>query len=126
VSVGHGTLLVKKLSLIKDYYRLQQYVQLAIDLYDQAVLTLGQGIEFVEQPEPPKATEVICQICGEPVTSDMVLCRRCKTPHHRDCWQYYGACSTYGCRETRWVAPKPKGGTKRPRKTASGSGSGGA
>ncbi len=119
VSLSGGTLLVKKLSLMKRFDQLQHFVQLAIELYDQAVLTLEQGIEFVERTQPPKAAEVICQICGEPITSEVVFCRRCKTPHHRDCWEYYGACSTYGCRETRYLLPKPKRGRKLP-KDASG------
>lgn len=110
VSFSQGRLLVKKLSLIRDPDRLEDFVRLAIGLYDQAVLTLDKGIEFVEQTEPPKATEVFCQICGEAVTSQQVFCRRCKTPHHLDCWQYYGACSTYGCQETRYLVPSPKRG----------------
>lgn len=120
VSFSHGRLLVKKLSRIRSFHRLQQFVQLAIDLYDQAALTLEQGIEFVAQAEPPKASEVICQICGEPVTSQVVFCRRCKTPHHLDCWEYYGACSTYGCGERRYLFPKPKRG-KKPAKDTDGS-----
>ena len=43
------------------------------------------------------AEEVVCQICGDSITVDVVFCRSCKTPHHQDCWQYYGGCSVYGC-----------------------------
>ena len=53
---------------------------------------------------------------GETITGDAVLCRRCKTPHHQDCWQYYGACSTYGCRETRYLRP----GAKRAKRAREG------
>ncbi len=45
-----------------------------------------------------------CQICGEPIKDDIVLCRSCKTPHHQECWVYYGKCSTYGCGETRYLS----------------------
>ena len=50
--------------------------------------------------------ECVCMICGEELLEDIVLCRRCKTPHHRECWLYYGACSTYGCKEPHFVSPR--------------------
>jgi hypothetical protein len=115
VSLNQRELLVKKLSFIREYSVLLEFTQLAIDLYDQVVLPLDDEIKFVEKTEPPELSEAICQICGEPITSQEVFCRRCKTPHHLDCWQYYGACSTYGCRETRCLQRKPKRRAKSPR-----------
>ena len=39
-----------------------------------------------------------CKVCGEPIDGGaVVLCSSCNTPHHRDCWEYVGACSIYGC-----------------------------
>jgi hypothetical protein len=108
ISFGQGTLLVKKLSLIRNPGQLLRFVGMAIDLYDATAGTMAEGIEFVEQTRPPKASEVMCQICGEAVTSEAVFCRKCKTPHHLDCWEYYGACSTYGCQETRYLLPRRK------------------
>jgi hypothetical protein len=113
VSIGRGKMLVKKRSLIRQPADLEVFVQLSIGLYDQAVATLERGIEFVEPGPQAEATEAICQICGEPITSDVVYCRRCKTPHHRDCWEYYGACSTYGCGGKRFQVPKTGRGRKR-------------
>lgn len=107
VSFNRQELLVKKLKFIRDYSTLLQFTELAIELYDQAMLTAEKGIEFVRDTTPPEVTEAVCQICGETIGSDAVFCRRCKTPHHLDCWQYYGACSTYGCRETRYLRAKP-------------------
>jgi hypothetical protein len=40
-------------------------------------------------------------VCSE-VLVTMVVCNRCRTPHHEDCWTYYGGCSVYGCRETAY------------------------
>ena len=105
VSFDRRELLVKKLSLIRDYHTLLAFTQLAIELYDRAVLTAEKGIEFVKDVTPPEITEAVCQICGETIGSDAVFCRRCRTPHHRDCWHYYGACSTYGCQETKYLRP---------------------
>jgi hypothetical protein len=61
---------------------------------------MTQGIDIVDQPDlleedsgPP-----ICKVCGEPISSGaVVVCASCNTPHHRDCWEYVGACSIYGC-----------------------------
>ena len=27
----------------------------------------------------------------------VIVCSVCNTPHHRDCWEYVGGCSIYGC-----------------------------
>jgi hypothetical protein len=62
---------------------------------------ITQGIAIVDQPDdawdedegPP-----ICKVCGEPIAGGAVIvCAVCGTPHHRDCWEYVGACSIYGC-----------------------------
>ena len=108
VSFSRRELLVKKLSYIRDYRTLQEFTRLATGLYDLSVQTGQEGIEFVKDAARPKLTEAVCQICGETITSDVVFCRRCRTPHHQDCWHYYGACSTYGCRETTYLRPKSK------------------
>lgn len=39
-----------------------------------------------------------CRVCGEPLGEEpLVLCGKCRTPHHRGCFEYVGGCSTYGC-----------------------------
>ena len=61
---------------------------------------MKQGIDIVddsgavdEDLGPP-----ICKVCGEPISGGVVIvCAACNTPHHRDCWDYVGACSIYGC-----------------------------
>lgn len=67
---------------------------------------MGQGIEIVatgpaavDDAGPP-----ICKVCGEPILQPGVVCAVCKTPHHRDCWEFVGACSIYGCGSKRCVA----------------------
>lgn len=44
-----------------------------------------------------------CQVCGTEMTSGVVHCARCKTPHHEECWKYAGECSTFACRERRYL-----------------------
>jgi Prokaryotic RING finger family 1 len=69
-------------------------------LLDGVARRMGQGIAIVEHADaweedvgPP-----ICKVCLEPITEGaVILCAACNTPHHRDCWEYVGACSIYGC-----------------------------
>ena len=106
ISIRHGRLIVEKLLAIKRAEELEEFTQLCIELYDQAMLTRSEGIEFLgDTNEALPIEDPICQVCGEKIVSDMVYCRRCFTPHHLDCWQYNGLCSTYGCRETRYSIP---------------------
>jgi hypothetical protein len=62
-------------------------------------------------PRAPAAEPVVyvsggeCQVCSSPMDVGIVLCARCRTPHHEECWTYNGVCSTYGCREIRFVRP---------------------
>ncbi len=41
-----------------------------------------------------------CPFCQFPIKQDSetVLCSSCKIPHHRECWQENGGCTTFGCR----------------------------
>jgi hypothetical protein len=38
-----------------------------------------------------------CPGCGAPVGDDGGQCVRCRTPHHKDCWEYFGGCSVFAC-----------------------------
>jgi hypothetical protein len=48
-----------------------------------------------------------CPFCQYAIKSerDAVLCPACKVPHHRECWQENGGCTTFGCKETIFRAP---------------------
>jgi hypothetical protein len=79
-------------------------VQEALVLHDRLLEGVSrrvtEGIDIVEKAGawdeddgPP-----ICKVCGEPIADGAVIvCAACNTPHHRDCWEYVGACSIYGC-----------------------------
>jgi hypothetical protein len=45
-----------------------------------------------------------CPVCGTAMQQDVLRCESCRTPHHRECWEYMGRCSTYACKGTRGVA----------------------
>ena len=55
-----------------------------------AIVAVGPAAE--EDAGPP-----ICKVCGEPIADPGVVCAACRTPHHRDCWEFVGSCSIYGC-----------------------------
>jgi hypothetical protein len=110
VSLGAGQLLVKKLGCSHTYEAIAQFITLSLTLYDQMLGAQGEGITFVEPLQGdekadagPAAGNGECQVCGEGIAGDAVFCRSCQTPHHKDCWEYNGVCSTYGCRETRFA-----------------------
>ncbi len=113
VSIRGGRLLIKKYSLIRDRASLDRLVRLGLQLHEAASHTNSEGIDFVDGDDREAAlslTAAICQVCGDEIsdddTPDVVFCRSCKTPHHRDCWQYYGNCSTYGCGQKRFLVAK--------------------
>jgi len=59
---------------------------------------------FTMQPsistDASEVRTIRCAVCGYEIPSiDRVDCALCKTPHHRDCWHYFGGCSTYACGE---------------------------
>lgn len=41
----------------------------------------------------------LCPYCQNRIAlgSDVVLCPACGTPHHAECWQQNGGCTTFGC-----------------------------
>ena len=59
----------------------------------------SEGISFVTPDNHPTENDrdVMCMVCGHEITKQRVDCRLCETPHHKDCWKYFGKCSTYGC-----------------------------
>lgn len=54
------------------------------------------GITLVESTETPGGA--VCQVCTSAMDGEVVRCLSCRTPHHKDCWEYLGRCSTFGCR----------------------------
>lgn len=53
--------------------------------------------------EAPGGQLIICPYCrGEVGEEDSgVHCEKCRTLHHRECWDQTGRCSVFGCRDRR-------------------------
>jgi hypothetical protein len=66
----------------------------------------SEGIAIVAAgpAELADAGPPICKVCGEAIIAPGVLCDTCRTPHHRDCWEFIGACSIYGCNSKKSVS----------------------
>ncbi len=65
-------------------------------LVASAVKTEKQEFHVIAHEVQPQG--LVCQVCGEGVGErEIVKCEKCETPHHRDCWDYAGQCSTFGC-----------------------------
>ena len=102
LAISDGILVIRKRGTVRDYDQLVRMISLGIELFDQAMLTRMAGIDIIgESLTPMLDGEAICKICGEGIAYDIVYCQKCRTPHHFECWQYYGACSVYGCGETK-------------------------
>ncbi len=74
-------------------------------------------VQWVEESRPGGGG--LCQVCGSEMREEVVHCARCRTAHHEECWRWTGECSTFACRETRYVAdgrvvrPPPRSQTPR-------------
>jgi len=111
VKWGGGLLTVTKPCYLSTYGALEHFVTLSAELFVAALASKASGIEFLGEVQEPDAVESQCQVCGEPLVQDLVYCASCHTPHHRECWEYFGGCSTYACGQKRFVvknAPRRK------------------
>jgi hypothetical protein len=68
-------------------------------LQDSVAARMTEGIDVVAvgPAAPEEAGPPVCEVCGDPITGHHVMCSACRTPFHRDCWSFVGACSTFGC-----------------------------
>jgi hypothetical protein len=109
VSIGGGQLTIRKGSRLAHHDGLARFIKLSLLLYDQAFAAVTAGVEIVESESNSidlATVDVMCQICGEVIRRNCVLCRSCNTPHHKDCWEYYGSCSTFACGQRIYRYPK--------------------
>lgn len=106
VTFRPGQLTVVKHARMTLYEALLAFTRNCMSLYDQALLTRAEGIDFCDEDDFLPLDEVKCQVCGDEIGEDLVFCARCRTPHHHECWEYYGSCTVYGCQEQNYEWPK--------------------
>ncbi|HZE97236.1 MAG TPA: RING finger protein [Planctomycetota bacterium] len=109
VSLNPSRLMVRKESVLSAPDDLGALAGQAGRLHDRIDLfwQRASGIEILEEPSTSApSVDAVCPICGSKIDPDArVTCRRCGTPHHEDCWEFNGRCSTYACGEKKF-APK--------------------
>jgi len=62
-----------------------------------------EGITILSTEERPGRG--FCPVCANPLDLSPQRCPDCRTPHHPECWSYFGGCAVYGC--------SPRGGRRR-------------
>jgi hypothetical protein len=98
----NGVLTVSRRGVIRNERTLRQFVAMGLELHEQAIASYGVGIDVLHASSHP-AGDAVCKVCGESFDGEeTVFCRVCNTPHHRDCWRYFGGCSVYACGERRF------------------------
>jgi hypothetical protein len=110
VSLNPSRLMIRKESVIDSPDVLKSLADLAGRLHDRIDVfwQRASGIEILDEPVTPASQgEAVCPICGSKIAPEAkVICRRCGTPHHEDCWEFNGRCSTYACGEKRFEPKK--------------------
>ncbi|MCA9104601.1 MAG: RING finger protein [Pirellulaceae bacterium] len=97
-----------------DWRLLHEFIRLGCELFDQLQLATEDSIQFVEEIEATLLVDVSCPICGDPIESDLVYCVGCKTPHHRECWEYNTRCATFACGKSNYLVPQIARAIERP------------
>jgi len=97
-----GELTVTKPHDLSTYESLEEFIGLTSELVMRALVAPEQGIQFVGEVERAP-TKSQCQVCGEALVADLVYCASCRTAHHRECWEYFGGCSTYACGQSKYL-----------------------
>jgi hypothetical protein len=91
---------------VRDYLRDEPDILALIE-------TAVRFVPFAIPNLPPVGMEVVevkvgmegaCPVCGTRTSERAIRCETCHTPHHRECWQYMGSCTTYACNGKRFVA----------------------
>ncbi len=80
---------------------LQDFVRMALKVVDQINLSGAKGIEFDDVGSATLISDAHCPVCSGELSTHVVICLSCKTPHCRECWEYNGRCAMFACNETR-------------------------
>jgi hypothetical protein len=76
---------------------LERLLRAAREFTAAALALAGSVPVFWEEAAPGGR----CPVCASPLGGGIARCAKCATPHHRECWDYAGGCSTYACGGTR-------------------------
>jgi hypothetical protein len=81
---------------------LDRWLVVAFQLLDAIPGSDGKGRVTLGVVRMKIDAEAMCRVCGASLAQGgVVACVKCATPHHKDCWEFNGRCSTFACGETR-------------------------
>jgi len=85
-----------------DRKELDRWLMVAFQLLDALPGSDGKGRVSIGFVRMKIDAETMCRVCGATLAEGAIVrCAKCSTPHHRDCWEFNGRCSTFACGETR-------------------------
>ncbi len=111
---GEVLLVVHPTSLKLRRHNVPPYAKTLGRLVDAAGVIYGKAealrtgkleIEIVADPGVEEAGA--CPVCGAPLDGKVVWCRRCHTPHHKECWRFNRGCASFACGEKRYDRKPP-------------------
>ncbi|MEL7500263.1 MAG: RING finger protein [Planctomycetota bacterium] len=100
-----GTTFFAVVSMVPDQDKLLSMVRNGVALVD-AIGGDGETILYVEDDVIGlnldsclnRGIGADCLVCGDEIHGPAyVVCNKCTTPHHAECWSYVGCCSVYAC-----------------------------
>lgn len=92
-----GVLVAVPRNLVDDLPSLEAFIAEAVELFRALRNPPEEGVTFISTEEI--VAEGSCPVCEHPLGDAPRLCATCATPHHGECWTYFGGCSTYACKE---------------------------
>lgn len=102
INVDRHRLRIRKEEPLSSPRDLAAFARVGVGLLErvrEAIESL-QAVQYFDAP--PQASRPHCPVCSGEVIDRRVECRRCHTPHHRECWDYTGTCSVFACGESRF------------------------
>lgn len=95
----NGRLTVSKRGRLDQVGMLRTFAANCLQLIEESLSVAGDGVEV--EGVRVDYTEANCPVCGEGLSGSIVRCTHCHTPHHSDCWHYFGGCALFGCGHSR-------------------------
>lgn len=103
VEITRDTLVVRVDRRLERSVELDALAQTAKDFVGY-LMRLGPEEGIAWMAADGTADPGLCPVCAATLEEGVVLCDKCRTPHHEECWQYVGQCSTYACMGKKFVA----------------------
>ncbi len=93
LTISGGDVFVERAMPLDIPANIVRFAQQFVDAY----FAMLKGNEVQMELHYIVTDSATCMVCGDDIIDQSVSCLSCKTVHHKDCWDYLGRCSTYGC-----------------------------